>query len=36
VAYAITGEHLIRYTRDDVLPRLEKALESLAIAPAAD
>jgi len=29
VGHAITGEHLIRYTEDDVTPRLEAALASI-------
>jgi hypothetical protein len=29
IELAIQGEHLIRYTREDVLPRLERALESM-------
>jgi len=32
VALAIKGEHLIRYTRDDVLPRLEASLGQLQAA----
>jgi hypothetical protein len=33
VALAIKGEHLIRYTREDVLPRLEASLGQLAAVP---
>ena len=33
VALAIKGEHLIRYTREDVLPRLEASLGQLQAAP---
>jgi radical SAM superfamily enzyme YgiQ (UPF0313 family) len=33
IEVAIQGEHLIRYTREDVLPRLERALASLPRAP---
>ena len=29
VAHAIMGEHCIRYTREDVLPRIEKAIEEV-------
>jgi Domain of unknown function (DUF4070)/Radical SAM superfamily len=29
IELAIQGEHLIRYTQEDVLPRLERALESM-------
>jgi uncharacterized protein DUF4070 len=34
IELAIQGEHLIRYTREDVLPRLERALKSVPPAPA--
>ena len=34
IELAIQGEHLIRYTREDVLPRLDRALKSIAQAPA--
>ncbi|MBI4700131.1 MAG: DUF4070 domain-containing protein [Deltaproteobacteria bacterium] len=34
VASSIRGEHLIRYTREDVLPRLDRALAELGRAPA--
>ncbi len=30
MSIAVQGEHLIRYTREDVLPRIERALEDLA------
>jgi hypothetical protein len=30
IELAIQGEHLIRYTREDVLPRLDRALKSIA------
>jgi radical SAM superfamily enzyme YgiQ (UPF0313 family) len=33
IELAIQGEHLIRYTREDVLPRLERALKSVPPAP---
>jgi|GEM_PF-6687211 len=33
VALAIKGEHLSRYTREDVLPRLEASLGQLQAAP---
>jgi radical SAM superfamily enzyme YgiQ (UPF0313 family) len=33
IELAIQGEHLIRYTREDVLPRLARALETLPPAP---
>jgi radical SAM superfamily enzyme YgiQ (UPF0313 family) len=35
IELAIQGEHLIRYTREDVLPRLSRALESMPRTPAA-
>ena len=34
IELAIQGEHLIRYTREDVLPRLSRALESMPRTPA--
>ena len=30
MSIAVQGEHLIRYTREDVLPRIERALQDLA------
>ena len=30
IAHAIMGEHCIRYTREDVLPRIDRALEDIA------
>jgi radical SAM superfamily enzyme YgiQ (UPF0313 family) len=33
VALAIQGEHFIRYTREDVLPRLDRALAQIAADP---
>jgi len=30
MSMAVQGEHLIRYTRDDVLPRIDRALQDLA------
>ncbi|MBI3181638.1 MAG: B12-binding domain-containing radical SAM protein [Myxococcales bacterium] len=35
VGLAIQGEHLIRYTREQVLPRLDRAIAELGPAPAA-
>jgi hypothetical protein len=35
VALAIQGEHFIRYTREDVLPRLDRALAQIAAEPRA-
>ena len=35
VTLAILGEHLIRYTEEEVLPRLDRALATLAPVPAA-
>jgi radical SAM superfamily enzyme YgiQ (UPF0313 family) len=34
IELAIQGEHLIRYTREDVLPRLSRALEAMPRTPA--
>ncbi|MGZ6125131.1 MAG: B12-binding domain-containing radical SAM protein, partial [Myxococcales bacterium] len=31
MSLAVVGEHLIRYTREDVLPRIDRALEDLAV-----
>ena len=30
MSLAVQGEHLIRYTREDVLPRIDQALAELA------
>jgi hypothetical protein len=33
IGLAIHGEHLIRYTREDVLPRLRRSIEEARCAP---
>jgi hypothetical protein len=35
MTFAILGEHLVRYTEEEVLPRLDRALAELGPAPEA-